>query len=132
MDLYSTLVGLNTKFDWCFYFRTSKTPRTNSVALTREEVTLTTSDPIGPNGIERYPVGTQTPVRYVSQTVRNPPDGLLVIMAALRSNAPMMKEAIRRTKPRMAFRLKVKAFRMDCFHSAMFKPFIVDHLKRRP
>jgi hypothetical protein len=45
-----------------FYFRTNTTPRTKKVALTRKEVALITRNPIGPNGIDRYEVGMQSPL----------------------------------------------------------------------
>ncbi|GEM_PF-699150 len=45
------------------YFRTSRTPRMKKIALTRKEVTLNTSEPNEPNGMEKYAVGTQSPLR---------------------------------------------------------------------
>ena len=41
--------------------RTNTTPRTKKRALTVKEVMLTTREPSGPNGTEKYAVGMQSP-----------------------------------------------------------------------
>ena len=87
-----------------------------SAALARKEVTLITSQPNSPNGIEKYAVGMQSPLIEVSQIANRLIDSF-VTLTDLRSTAPKVKEIIKRINPMTAVLSKFKAFSIDFFQS---------------